>query len=341
MNQQQDKNLIVFTHGGGRFANQLFSYAHLIAFLAENDYKYDLINLAFWPYARLLENTSKNLACTFPTKHNQWKALQKTRDLLQVFPDKIANSGRIRNNIARLLYNYAALNSDIQSIIAEDVSGLKDIPGKQKDKFDLNNPDDVDLLNQAKFTLLAGWKVRSWLLVEKHQHTVRECLALKESHAATATKFIQELRQKSDYLIGVLIRQYDYRFILEGKYFFETQQYIDWIQQAQDLFGTSFKVGFVVASDEPQDFELFKHLNVHFATGIAVGKGHYLESMAELSQCDMIMTPPSTFGVWAAFLGDIPILPLYDPSQVVSKQDLLYGNIFDAIAHPEMSVFVK
>jgi hypothetical protein len=34
-------------------------------------------------------------------------------------------------------------------------------------------------------------------------------------------------------------------------------------------------------------------------------------------------------------------LPLYDPSQVVSKQDLLYGNIFDAIAHPEMSVFVK
>jgi hypothetical protein len=341
MNQQQYKNLIVFTHGGGRFANQLFSYAHLIAFLAENDYKYDLINLSFWPYAHLLENTSKNLACTFPTKHNQWKALQKTRDLLQGFPDKIANSGRIRNNIARLLYNYAALNSDIQSIIAEDVSGLKDIPGKQTDKFDLNNPEDVDLLNQAKFTLLAGWKVRSWILVEKHQQTIRECLALKESHTATATKFIQELKQKYDYLIGVLIRHYDYRFMLEGKYFFETQQYVNWIQQAQDLFGTSSKVGFVVASDEPQDFELFKHLNVNFATGIAGGKGHYLESMAELSQCDMIMTPPSTFGVWAAFLGDIPILPLYALSQVVSKQDLLYNNIFDAIAHPEMSVLVK
>jgi len=329
---KQDKNLIIFTHGGGRFANQLFSYAHLIAFLAENDYKYDLINLSFCPYAHLLENTSKNLACTFPTKHKQWQALQKLKDILQFLPDKISNSGRIRNNIVA---------PDIQSIIAQDVSGLKDIPGKQKDKFDLNNPDDVDLLNQAKFTLLAGWKVRSWLLVEKHQHTVRECLALKESHAATATKFIQELRQKYDYLIGVLIRHYDYRFMLEGKYFFETQQYIDWIQQAQDLFGTSSKVGFVVASDEPQYFELFKYLNVNFATGIAVGKGHYLESMAELSQCDMIMTPPSTFGVWAAFLGDIPILPLCDPSQVVSKQNLLYNNIFDAVFHPEMSVLVK
>jgi hypothetical protein len=63
--------------------------------------------------------------------------------------------------------------------------------------------------------------------------------------------------------------------------------------------------------------------------------------MAELSQCDMIMTPPSTFGVWAAFLGDIPILPLCDPSQVVSKQNLLYNNIFDAVFHPEMSVLVK
>ncbi len=55
----------------------------------------------------------------------------------------------------------------------------------------------------------------------------------------------------------------------------------------------------------------------------------------------MIMTPPSTFGVWAAFLGDIPILPLCDPSQVVSKQNLLYNNIFDAVFHPEMSVLVK
>ncbi|MCZ8117885.1 MAG: alpha-1,2-fucosyltransferase [Microcystis sp. LE18-22.4A] len=338
---KQDKNLIIFTHGGGRFANQLFSYAHLIAFLAENDYKYDLINLAFWPYAHLLENTSKNLACTFPTKHKQWQALQKLKDILQFLPDKISNSSRIRNNIARFLYNYASFAPDIQSIIAQDVSGLKDIPGKQKDKFDLNNSDDVDLLNLAKVTLLAGWKVRSWPLVEKHQETVRDCLALKESHTATATKFTQELRQKYDYLIGVLIRHYDYRFMLEGKYFFETQQYINWIQQAQDLLGTSSKVGFVIASDEPQDFELFKHLNVHFATGIAGGKGHYLESMAELSQCDMIMTPPSTFGVWAAFLGDLPILPLYALSQVISNQDLLYNNIFDAIAHPEMSVLVK
>ncbi len=90
-----------------------------------------------------------------------------------------------------------------------------------------------------------------------------------------------------------------------------------------------------------QSFEIVQTANVNFATGIAVGKGHYLESMAELSQCDMIMTPPSTFGVWAAFLGDIPILPLCDPSQVVSKQNLLYNNIFDAVFHPEMSVLVK
>lgn len=338
---KQDKNLIIFTHGGGRFANQLFSYAHLIAFLAENDYKYDLINLAFWPYAHLLENTSKNLACTFPTKHEQWKALQKIRELLQVFPEKISNSGRMRNIIVRLLYNYASFAPEIQSIIAQDVSGLKNIPGKQKDTFDLGNPDDVDLLNQAKVTLLAGWKVRSWPLVEKHQETVRECLALKEDYTIIATKFIQELRQQYDYLIGVLIRHYDYRIMLEGKYFFETQQYIKWIEQAQDLFGTSSKVGFVIASDEPQDFELFKNLNVNFATGIAGGKGHYLESMAELSQCDMIMTPPSTFGAWAAFLGNIPILPLCDPSQVVSKQDLLYNNIFDAVSNPYMSDLVK
>lgn len=337
---KQDKNLIIFTHGGGRFANQLFNYAHLIAFLEENDYKYDLINLAFWPYAHLLENTSKNLPCTFPSKHNQWKSLQRIREFSDVFPGKV--NRKIFNNIIRLLHNYSSLNSEIQSIIGGKISSIfENIPGNRKDKFDLENPDDVNLLNQAKVTLLAGWSIRSWPLVKKHQKVIGEYLALNEKYTVIATNFIQQLRKKHDYLIGVFIRLNDYKRVHDGKYFFETQQYVNWIEQAQDLFGSSSKVGFVVASDEPQDFEQFKYLNVHFATGIAGGKGHYLESMAELSQCDLIMTPPSTFSTWAAFLGDIPILPLYAASQVIGKQDLLYNHIFDAISHIYMSDMVK
>ena len=305
----QEKNLIIFTHGGGRFANQLFSYAHLIAFLVENNYKYDLINMAFWPYAHLLENTSNNLACTFPTIHNQWQILQNTREFLQIFPSKVYSGTKIRNGIVRLLYSYSFFNSDIRSIIANDISELIQ-QTNNNDTFDLNDSDDIDLLNLSKVTFLAGWGVRSWTLVEKHQKIIRECLLPNIIYINTAKIFIQELRGKYDYLIGLLIRQGDYKLMLEGKYFFETQQYIDWIRQAQEVFGHSSKVGFVIASDQPQDFNKFKDLNVNFATGSAIGKGHFLENMMELSMCDLIMTPPSTFSVWAAFLGNIPILPL-------------------------------
>ena len=35
MEMRLEKKLIIFTHGGGRFANQLTSYVQLIAFLID------------------------------------------------------------------------------------------------------------------------------------------------------------------------------------------------------------------------------------------------------------------------------------------------------------------
>ena len=333
------KKLIIFTHGGGRFTNQLISYGHLIGFLAENKDDFALINMAFWRYAHLLKMTSADSRCTFPTQHNQWKHLEIIKKLFDLLPKK--GSGRIWNNIIRILYGYGAISPGVQTIIAKDVSGLNYCLGENIDSLDLANPEDINLLNRAKVTILGGWGVRSWPLFKKHQIKIKNSLALNSEYTRIAEEFIQSLREKYEFLIGVLIRQGDYRLYAQGKYFFDTDQYITWIEQAKELFGASSKVGFVVASDEPQDIDKFKNLDVHFATGIAGGRGHYLESMAELSKCDLIMTPPSTFGVWAAFLEDKPVLPLCETSQVISRMDLLKNHIFEALAHPHLSVAVK
>ena len=336
----KNKKLIVFTHGGGRFTNQLISYSHLIAFILENQHEFDLINMAFWPYAHLLEMTSSDLLCRLPTQHNRWRQLENLRASLNALPAKL--SVRARSNSIRVLYAYGTISPGIQTIIAKETLGFRYCFGKKIDGLDLANFDDISLLNQAKITFLAGWGIRSWSLFKKYQPTIIKYLAIRKRYTDIAKNFVESLRNKYDFLIGILIRQGDYRKYKQGRYFFETEQYIRWMVQAKEIFSTtSSKIGFIVASDEPQEWEKFKDLNVHFATGIAGSQGHYAESMAELSQCDMVMTPPSTFGVWAAFVGNIPILPLYKTSQTISKANLLNNHIFDAIVHPHLSVAVK
>jgi len=98
--------------------------------------------------------------------------------------------------------------------------------------------------------------------------------------------------------------------------------------------------GFLIASDETQDPTKFDDKRYHFATGEGIGSNHFLESFVELSLCDLVLTPPSTFAVFAAFLGDIPIVPLTENSGSDGWEHL-ENNLFDALTHPSLSESVQ
>ena len=121
-------------------------------------------------------------------------------------------------------------------------------------------------------------------------------------------------------LVGVLIRQQDYRVWVGGRYFFPSPQYRDWMVQAAKVFGPDCCL--VVATDEHQSPDLLHGLDAAWCTGAMAQKGHFVESMAELSLCDVIVSPPSTFAGWAAFLGRVPQLPLTRAGQILRREDL-------------------
>ncbi len=334
-----DKNMIIFTQGGGRFGNQLINYGHLIAFMIEHSNEYDLINMAFWPYAHLLENFSEDKICIIPSNHDKYKKLEILNTILRLFPNKISNV--IKRNIIYLLQIYASIYPDMQSIIVEDKAVLSSSKDNKIDKLSLDKINDIKIFEKSKITLLSGWPIRSWSLFKKHQIMIRNYLKFNTVYTNNAHNFNQKLRNKYDFLIGVLIRQGDYRKYANGRYFFDTNQYIDWIIQAQKVFSEFGNVGFIITSDEPQEEKKFESLDVVFATGIAGASGHYVESIAELSKCDLVMTPPSTFGIWAAFIGNTSILPLYDKSQNIKKKEILKNHIFDAILDSHLSIAIK
>lgn len=334
-------NNIIFTSGGGRLGNQLINYFHLLALKKEYPSDFTIIDLPLQNYTEeYFGDASRHIIGNIENAE-----LGSTLSMaLSIFShtfkenpsDKIKSSWNLIQNKA--LHWIAHLGYNSQSIVIGDVTKTN-LPGVKLSPLSLHDLDDIAKLKKKKNTFLAGWGVRGWPLVQKHQDVIRNEAQPQEKYQRTAGEFINTLRDQFEIVVGVLIRQSDYRQWSGGKYFFETEKYVDWMVSFQEYLDIQ-KVVFVVASEEDQQEEKFNSLNVKFATGEAVGDGHFLESFVELSLCDYILTPPSTFSTVAAFLGKIPIVPL--TSEVNEDNfEILNHNIFDALEHKHMNQSVK
>jgi Glycosyl transferase family 11 len=312
---------LVFTHGGGRFANQLYNYAHLLAFTCEYPGEFEFIHMAFWQYAELLAISDQDPLCTdgqFCTSQQhpifRWLARQLTRL-------GIGNDTTFKRFLIWFLYLWYGhpLSRHSQTIAIEgDWLIARNIPD-----FNLCLVATQADLRSAQTTCFSGFNFCEWQLVLKHWPIIRERLQIHPRYQERGQAFIQPLRHQYSLLIGVMVRQGDYRTWAAGRYFFETSQYADWMTQALRLFPeyAPTEICFVLASDEPQQMSSFPDLSVYFTTGIAGQGGHYIESFVELSLCDYLLTPPSTFSMWAALLGDVPILSLLSAGQQLARSD--------------------
>jgi hypothetical protein len=301
--------------------------------------EFKIYNLAFVPYSKTYRRDNLGLA---DVSELEFKGIWKR--LIRIFWDwDRIESVRDFYPINRLRYQslhyFGKWHPDAQSIIGGKPHALFSIPGDQYDSFDLTDDENVDRLRSKDLTLLAGWGVRCWPLVIKHLSTIRTHLTPGEEHLSVAHSFITPLREKHDKLVGVLIRQGDYRTWNDGKYFFESSRYKELMEAYAAKF-PSQDVGFVIASDEQQDEEVFADDSFTFATGEAVGPGHYVENFAELSLCDEVLTPPSTFSVFAAILGESPVIPLH-PDIEQDGFECIDEPIRDGRAHPVLGQAVK
>jgi hypothetical protein len=329
---------LIFTAGGGRLGNQLINYANLLAFSLEHS-EFDILNLAFSPYIAEYGNESlSHPSANSAILDRPWNILVEFagRELPEF--DFLPYS-QFRWLRSEVLHRVAEYRSDAQSIIAGSTHTRFPLTGNRYKSFDMAALDGVKQLRSHPISLVAGWNVRAWPLVDKHSEKIRSLLQPGEEHQAVAGKFVDSLRDEFDILIGALIRQGDYRNWSDGRYFFESSEYRNKLLKFVDEFPNK-NVGILIASDEPQSEETFADDRFVFTTGIAGGDGHYVESFTELSLCDVVVTPPSTFSVSAAFLGDIPVVPLYKDAES-KEREWLRSPLVDSVDHPEMSSSVN
>jgi len=165
----------------------------------------------------------------------------------------------------------------------------------------LDDPAFVESTQGCRVIALEGWHVIAPSLVEKHYAAVRDFDAVDPGIQQRVEAYLRPLRERCDTLIGVHIRRGDYIMHRGGQYYFEDDVY----DRACDVVARRAgqqRVGFVFCSQGPVAEPLLADRDA------VTGPGSAIEDMLALSGCDTIVGPPSTFSVWAAFIGNAELL---------------------------------
>ncbi len=92
---------------------------------------------------------------------------------------------------------------------------------------------------------------------------------------------------------------------MDGKYFYEIDEYVKLMQAAERLFPFG-KVCFLICSNADLRAEDFADFNFTFGTN------HFVEDMYSFARCDYLIGPPSTYTMWASYYGKVPLYMIED-----------------------------
>ncbi|MBA2613906.1 MAG: hypothetical protein H0U95_18230 [Bacteroidetes bacterium] len=171
-------------------------------------------------------------------------------------------------------------------------------------------------LLKSKLCFAQGWLFRSDTLMKKHKQKIVDFFEPNELFKAKINSFFKNNKIENDLIIGIHIRQGDYKTFENGKYYYSTEQYLEIIKKLASLFETK-QPHFLICSNETVNIneESIKGLKITFAPG------HELMDMYCLAKCNYIAGPPSTYSMWASFYGNVPLYMIEDTNREIGIDD--------------------
>ncbi len=311
---------VIYTHGGGQLGNQVLRFAHLLAWAREHAGEVEVRDLAFWPQAEYFATWREHPGCVFPLRPDAWDEAARA---LRLLPGWVRH--RLDWRVQRRVLELGRRRAGWSAVELNDAAA---------EILDLGDPATTRQLIGSAVTTCAGWRVAGWEIFARHQDAVRPLFQPAREYAAAASGFLDALRSRHGFILGLHLRQGDYHLWHDGRFLFPIEQYARWIRQALDLHAGR-NPAVVAVSDAP-------------VTGLPPGLPVYRPAgrsgMADwtiLSQCDVILGPPSTFSATAAFVGARPLWPLGQREQTLDPAQLIPDSLVGAARHPEFSLAVK
>jgi hypothetical protein len=283
-----DGKLLIVGLRCGRLGNRIALFANLIAYAAEHGHR--LVNVTFHSYASSFETTRRDVYCRYP--------IATRRSLWDLIPG-LAGAIRKTRVFYHVIRGASVLNEKLP-LFGKRVVTLRD-PGRPI--ILLDTPEVQAQIERARVVFVYGWAFRAPEAMRRQAEKVREYFRPIAEYARASSAAVAPLRKDAEVVIGVHVRQEDYRRWKKGAYFFTMQQYAAWMHELADQL-PGRRVSFLVCSDEPRRVEEFPGLSVGFGPGSPIG------DLYALANCDYILGPVSSYSQWASFYGNKPLYQL-------------------------------
>ncbi|HEX8145380.1 MAG TPA: hypothetical protein VF553_22620 [Pyrinomonadaceae bacterium] len=268
----------------GQLGNSLFLFANFLACAIEHRLK--VVNPAFDEYAEYFETTRRDFFCRYPARASLVRGSGWTRKLfysLSYYTARVLVRARIKAGLLR--------------VVAIDWG----------EEVRLDGPEFLELAARRGILFVQGWRFRDYTNFNRHAEAIRAYFEPLEVYRRNVDVLIEKARAACDLLVGVHIRHGDYKRFLDGKYFYEVEEYVRVMERVERLYPNQ-RVGFLICSNAAQTESAFARFNFTF------GNDHLIEDMYSFSKCDLLVGPPSTYTMWASFYGRVPLYMIEDIS---------------------------
>lgn len=210
------RSILVINSKIGQLGNSLLVSSHVIASAIENNLL--VINIPFDDYAEFFIGTKNNLLCSYPYS-------------LVYFP--IPKKMMLRGRTAFLIRKLIQKMNKYRIFSEYYKHHIEFINIDWSDRFSLESRDFLDQLTSKKIRVLNGWNFRAESNVIKHAAKIRSYFSPLPIYQQRVTKFLDwlnKLNKKYDYIVGIHIRQGDYKRWHSGRFFYTTAIYKEIIQ---------------------------------------------------------------------------------------------------------------
>lgn len=172
---------------------------------------------------------------------------------------------------------------------------------------------------------LKGFHFCSYDLVQKYRENIVKYLTLRKKYTDPIQAQLQNFRNNHKILLGVHIRQNDFKDFYNGQFYHSCEIYRKQIKNFFGFFKDPSEVGVVICTDDLSVLHNFADL------GPMTPRGNIVQDIYALSQCDYILSAKATtMSNWSAYYNNKPIYRINQDQLPKSIQEFKKVRFLDS-----------
>ena len=263
-----NKKIFIISCPYGRWGNRLMLFSYMLAWAKQHDAI--VFNPSFEEYDKYFKNFNSNVVGIMP--NNFFKQI--------IIPQKILKF--VNDSFIRISYRKLKI-TNVYSFNLES----------ENDHY--QSKSFQNLLSSYKIIFFHGFLFgqRNFNLVKVLRKDLNSLFEFSDNIQIRAIEILNLIKKPK--IVGVCMRQGDYKNHFGGKLFLNDYEYKILIDRVQRLFGGDY--GVFVASEEMKENPI--HHGAYF------NYGDPAVNLCTLSKCDYLIGPASTFMTWASFINNV------------------------------------